>query len=100
MKTVYLAGKITNDPDYKENFKEAEDYFNSLGGYVVLSPTILPDKGFEYYAYIRMSMAMLNECEAVCMIPGWHESQGAKSEYEYATTMGREIFYFDGEKHI
>ena len=99
MKTVYLAGKITGDPAYKENFKAAEDYFTKLGGFVPLNPAVLPSEGFEYAAYIRMSMAMLKECDSICLLPGWKDSPGAKDELDVAKMMGKGIYFFDGARH-
>ena len=96
MKTVYLAGKITGDPGYKEKFKKAEDYFLARDGFVPLNPAVLPAEGFEYAAYVRMSMAMLRECDAACFLPGWEDSPGARDEYDLAKMMRKEILFFDG----
>ena len=96
MKTVYLAGKITNDPDYKEKFKAAEDFLNEHGGFAVLNPAILPQEGFEYAAYIRMSMAMLKECQAACFLPGWKDSPGARDEFDLAKVQGIDIYFLEG----
>ena len=47
--TVYIAGKITGDPDYRAKFEHAAEVLTSVG-YTVLSPAILPSEGFEYEA--------------------------------------------------
>ena len=92
-KTVYLAGKITGDAGYKEKFKKAQEAME-FAGFVVLSPTILPEDGFTYNAYMRMTTAMLLECDAVCMLPGWKDSPGARCEYDRARQEGKEVMEY------
>ena len=94
VKTVYLAGKITGDPKYRSKFRAAAQMLE-LSGFAVVNPATLPPSGFEYAAYIRMSAAMLVECEAVCFLNDWEDSAGARDEYELARVTGKEIFFFD-----
>lgn len=58
------------------------------------SPAVLPSEGFTYEAYIRMSRAMLDECNAVCFLSDWTESNGAMGEYGRAVALGKEIFLY------
>lgn len=90
--TIYLAGKITGDPNYKEKFKQAEEALTKAG-YNVLSPAILPSTGFDYDAYIRMSAALQAECRAVCFLPDWVESDGAIGEYFKAKENKQDIIF-------
>ena len=92
--TVYLAGKITGDPCYKAKFRKAAEKLEAEG-FVVLNPATLPDSGFTYEAYIRMSSAMLIECDALCLLEDWKDSEGAMLEYGRATARGMDIFHFD-----
>jgi nucleoside 2-deoxyribosyltransferase len=92
--TVYIAGKISGDPDYKAKFERARIAFDGAG-FIALAPSVLPSTGFEYAAYIRIAAAMLDECEAVCFLPDWTESKGAMYEYGRATAGGKRIFYYD-----
>lgn len=91
-KTIYIAGKITGDPNYKEKFAAAQKRLEAAG-YIVLSPAVLPSVGFEYEAYMRMSRAMLRECDEICMLPDWKESRGAMEEYLYAQRFEKGICY-------
>lgn len=43
---VYIAGKITGDPNYREKFQQAADELKG-GGHVVMNPAVLPD-GFNH----------------------------------------------------
>lgn len=97
--TVYIAGKITGDPNYKEKFckyqKELEDR-----GYIVLNPAMLPPSGFTYEAYLRMSSATLRECDSVLFLTGWEDSNGARQEFELAAELLKDIYIVTGSKFI
>lgn len=86
---VFLSGKISDDPDYKAKFKQAQKWLESKGC-VVLSPAILP-LGFDYEAYMRMCFAMMEGCDVVCLLPNWKESAGARREQRYAEFTGKRI---------
>lgn len=93
-KTLFLSGKITGDAEYKAKFLYAENVA-IIRGYTVLNPAWLPSTGFSYDAYMRIAQAMLTECDAICMMEGWEQSNGAVKEYEYAVANGKEIIVFD-----
>lgn len=92
---VFLSGKISDDPDYKAKFKKAQKALEAKGC-VVLSPAILP-LGFEYEAYMRICFAMLDECDAICLLPDWGESAGARREQMYANVSNKKIFYLNAK---
>jgi len=92
--TVYLAGKITGDPLYRQKFSNAQKKLEERG-FIVVNPALLPSEGFSYGAYIRMSSAMLDECAVVCLLPDWAESKGAIYEYVKATAAGKRVFMFE-----
>lgn len=85
--TVYIAGKITGDPGYRAKFKWVEAGLEGYG-YTPISPAWLPAKGFSYRGYLRMGQALLRECQAICLMPGWQESNGAVLEAEAAVKKG------------
>lgn len=93
-KTVYIAGKISGDPEYKRKFEAARCALEAAG-FIVLDPSILPSSGFEYVAYIRISTAMMDECEQVCFLPDWRDSKGAMYEHGRAAAHGKQIFYYE-----
>lgn len=91
--TVYLAGKITGDPLYFSKFYEAQKKLEECG-FIVVNPALLPSQGFEWEAYMRMSSAMLDECEAACFLPDWGESKGATYEFGRAAALGKRVFLY------
>lgn len=94
--TVYIAGKISGDPNYKEKFTAAQKQLEAEG-YIVLNPAWLPSEGFEYEAYIRIADAMLVECEQIVLLPGYRESKGAYHEYILAKAYGKEVRFLEEE---
>lgn len=91
--TVYLAGRITGDPNYRKKFEMAARELEAAG-FVVVNPALLPEGGFSWDAYMRMSSAMLDECKASCFLPDWADSRGAMIEFGRATATGKRVFMY------
>lgn len=90
VKTVFISGKITGDPNYRAKFEHAQRKLEAAG-FTVMSPAILPSSGFPYMGYIKISCAMLDACDAVYFLPDWKESRGATFEFGRAVATGKEI---------
>ncbi|HOR12310.1 MAG TPA: DUF4406 domain-containing protein [Anaerolineaceae bacterium] len=93
-KTIYLAGKITGDPAYKAKFAAAAEKLAEMG-YIVVNPALLPSVGFTYDQYMRMSCAMLDECQEICLLPDWVYSPGAIEEALRAMTKKMSVHHYN-----
>ena len=91
---VYIAGKITGNPDYKEQFAEAERHLRAQG-HTTVNPAVLPD-GFEHHEYMKICFAMIDACDAVYFLSNWKESKGACMEYNYAFEQNKGIMFEEG----
>jgi hypothetical protein len=90
---IYIAGKITGDPDYKKKFNKAEKELSALG-HSVMNPACLNDYNeFSYKDYMFITQAMQMKCEAVFFLPDWTTSNGAMEEYERATKLNQKTFF-------
>ena len=84
---VYIAGKITGDPEYKEKFAQAELRL-MREGHIVLSPAAAPE-GMTPADYMRICLAMLDTADAVVFLPDWKESAGARLERAWCEYTGK-----------
>lgn len=85
---IYIAGAISNNPDYKKQFEEAEKRLIKQG-HAVINP--VKNLGFDYKDYIDMGLCELMHCEAIYLLKGWEKSNGATLEMIYATTVKMKI---------
>lgn len=78
---VYIAGKISGDPNYAEKFQIVENEAKLLG-YIPLSPANLPE-GMSKADYMRICFSMIDCADAVVFLPDWESSPGATLEHMY-----------------
>lgn len=89
-KVVYIAGPMTGlKSANRPAFAEAAETLRSMG-YVVLNPAVLPT-GMPRERYMPICLAMLEQADIICMLPGWETSGGAQIEYRYAKYQDKAI---------
>lgn len=82
----YIAGKITGNPNYREEFAKAERILKAEG-HTVMNPC--KDEGFSYKEYIDMGLNELMRCDGIYILPtALNNSDGAILEMRYAQTVG------------
>lgn len=94
----YLSGPITGTSDYIKRFEEWEKYITQTLGWTVINPAKvnanLPSDT-SYDEYMHMSIAMLDLCDRIMLMPGWERSKGAKYEKTYAEDNGLQIWMLE-----
>lgn len=89
--TIYIAGPITGIENYNhEAFEEAEELLTKIG-YTVVNPRMLPTT-LDPKAYMPICLEMIKWCDAIFLLEGWENSDGAKQELLFALDNGYEIF--------
>lgn len=80
---VYISGPITGTIDYMERFAEAQKELEAKG-YEVVNPALINSnlpKCTTWDEYMRVSLVLLDLCDAIYMLKGWADSNGASLEY-------------------
>lgn len=90
---IYIAGKISGDPDYKEKFRKAARRLEKMFG-PVLNPALRPE-GLSAEDYMQLSFAELAIADAAAFLPDWKDSAGARLEHEYCQYVGKPILYLE-----
>ena len=85
---VYISGKITGDPEYREKFQSAKERLEKLD-HIVLNPAQLPE-GMTAADYMRVNFAMIDVADLVVFLPDWRSSKGARLEQAYCEYIGKE----------
>lgn len=105
---VYVSGPITGNPEWQVLFTNAENELLSFNPKIeVVNPLRLSkelEKEFSsdfplaYSTYMQRDIAELLKCNAICLLPGWAFSRGARLEYEIASALNMAVLeYFPKE---
>ena len=92
---IYISGAITGTTDYMDRFCKAENELKEKG-FSVINPAKVNAQMPEdttYEEYMKMSFTMLDMCEYIYMLHGWHKSTGANRELGYAMGKDMTIMY-------
>lgn len=93
---LYISGPITGKPNKNiEQFNTLADKLRTLG-YEVLNPFDLDQEGFNpeqcWFKYLKRDLKELLSCDALCLLPGWEESKGARLEVVVAIQLELPLF--------
>ncbi len=90
-KKIYLSGKISGDPNFKEKFAQKEKELTEMG-YHVFNPATHPDM-FTWEQFMELDLKALGHCDAIYLLDDWKDSRGAKIEYDEAVKLGKEVLF-------
>ena len=93
MSKIYLAGKITGDPEYREKFLKAAAKLEAEG-HRVLNPAALPE-GLCAWDYMSICLPMLLQADEIALLPDWTQSKGADIELQVANYCGIAVRYLE-----
>ena len=100
---VYLAGPMSGYEDYNfPAFNAAAEKLRSMG-FVVINPaeTAGGCATLPRASYFRYDFSVINAlCDAIVVLPGWDQSQGAQAESIITTEIGLPIYLYDEEKGL
>ena len=83
---IYISGKITGDPNFREKFQKAEDFIQErYPNQEVINPAkiTLPECcGWE--DYMDVCLMLLDKADTLYLLEDWQESRGSRMEHGYA----------------
>ena len=88
---VYIAGKITGEPNYKQKFEAAAQRVQE-GGDIPLNPAWQP-AGMSNADYMRICFAMIDSADIVWFLDDYTDSQGAQLEHAYCQYISKQTAY-------
>lgn len=87
---LYLAGPISGNPHYVEEFLDATHQLTQSGYDVVHSLELPPpEQETPYTQNMEYSLRLLHSAHGVALLPGWEQSRGASFEQKTAAITGR-----------
>lgn len=84
---VYLSGRVTGDPGYRDRFKEYAGELEKKG-HTVLHPAMLPE-ALAPAAETLIRLTMIDVADEVVFMENWKESEGAELERSYCVRIGK-----------
>lgn len=98
---IYISGKITGEPNYKEKFEKAVHFLIKNSKTICGEDKITPynpaslnlPKNATWKDYMNYDLKILLDCDAIYMLENWQESKGARLELIVAAELEKKIFY-------
>ena len=104
-KTVYIAGQIRNNKNYRARFEAAHEWLEAMGWKVVNpiylteifgTPTEVQSNPRLLRAVMDAELAAIPHLDAIYLLRGWERSEGARAELAVALAHGKQIL-LEGE---
>ena len=94
---IYIAGKITGDPDYTVKFEAGVLHMLRLGWEYdkIVNPVKHCKAWWPWWRCMVRCTRLLAGCEWVAMLPDWRESRGVRWEHRVARWMRKYILYIN-----
>lgn len=93
---IYISGRITDNPNYTDEFFEAEKWLIEQG-YDTINPSnlniIFPSLSYEQY--MALDYKLIEMADGIFMLHNWQKSKGACAELSYAKSLGKKVIYQD-----
>lgn len=91
---IYISGPMTGLPRLNfPLFNRVAVRLRNLRWEVVNPVEINPDESADWLDCIAADLLAMRGCTAICLLPGWTDSYGAKIERMAADRMGLHVFH-------
>lgn len=94
---VCVSGPMTGLPDLNAPaFHEAAKRLRAEGHHVVNPAELGEPEGWAWEDFLRRDLRHLLDCDAICLLPGWHRSRGAQLAQYVAVKLGYTVLLAEG----
>jgi hypothetical protein len=91
---IYISGPMSDIPRLNfPLFNRTAVRLRNMRWEVVNPVEINPDEAANWLDCIAADLLAMKGCTAICLLPGWTESFGAKIERMVADKLGLEVFH-------
>lgn len=97
---VYLSGPMTGYEDFNYPKFNREAAFLRAAGYTVVNPAELNPSTKSWHECLRDDIAELVRCDAIVLMDGWEQSNGAHLEMHVAHRVGMKIILLRDIKEV
>ena len=99
MRRIYLSGPISNDPNYRRNFRSAQEILENMGHKDIVNPAelckVVNAESFDYEQIMNICLNLLENCDTILFLPGWKESHGCGREWGVGRANGFAMMEFE-----
>lgn len=92
-KTVYIAGKISDNPTFQRDFSDAVVKLKMKGYVHIINPCCMSNLNLDYEQFMKICFTMIDVADCVYFLSTWQDSEGAKREMSYALSKNKELLY-------
>ena len=86
---IYIAGPMSGHEDYNRPAFAAKAQELEEAGHTVFNPGAIACDESNYRSLLAMDLQWIAlHAEAICMLPGWEGSKGARAEHALAFAIG------------
>jgi hypothetical protein len=91
----YLSGAISNQPNFKNYFKEHEVELRRLGAADIFNPADVDfPKNVQWETCMKYDIKVLMDCDCLVLLPNWTKSRGAQIEKCLCQILGIRVIIF------
>ena len=81
---LYLSGPLTDCPNYRRVFREAQNILEQMGHDDIVNPaelcSVINTDKFTYEQIMTICKDLLRTCDALILLPGYEKSHGCGVE--------------------
>lgn len=92
-KTIYIAGQITDNVHFMQDFETAEKKLKARGYTKIINPTCLSNLKLDYEQFMIITLSMVEAADVIYLLRNWKNSKGAAREYQYALVQDKDIMF-------